>query len=108
MVNLSEKISSVACNLDVDYNEDLEKVERIINENLPAIKSRIPKIVDDIMYLGVCGLGVNYMSLLIVAPCEQVNFEEVERALLRELKLMIDRNGIKKPKPTMYFSEDFA
>ena len=49
------------------------------------------------------GLGVNYMSFLIVANCEQIHYEEVERALLRELKLMIDRNGIKKPKPTMYF-----
>jgi len=108
VVNLSEKLSTVACTLDVDYNEDLEKVEKVINENLPGIKSRIPKVVNDILYLGVCGLGVNYMSLLIIAPCNQANFEEVERALLRELKLMIDRNGIKKPKPTMYFNQDFV
>ena len=60
------------------------------------------------MYLGVCGLGVNYMSLLIVAPCQQVDTDEINRALLRELKLLIDRNGIKKPKPKMYFSQDFV
>ena len=106
VVNLSERLSSVACTLDVDYNENLEKVEKIIHENLPGIQSRIPKIANDIMYLGVSALGVNYMSLLIIAPCEQADFEEVERDLLRELKLMIDRNGIKKPKPTMYFSKD--
>ena len=108
VVNLSEKISTVACNLDIDYSEDLEKVEKIINENLPGIQSRIPKVVNNIMYLGVSAIGVNYMSLLIIAPCNQADFEEVERMLLRELKLMLDRNGIKKPKPTMYFSQDFA
>ena len=106
VVNLSEKISAVACTLDIDYNEDLEKVEKIINANLEGIQSRIPKIVNKILYLGVCGLGVNYMSLLIIANCEQKDYEEVERNLMRELKLMIDKNGIKKPKPTMYFSKD--
>ncbi|MBR2744501.1 MAG: mechanosensitive ion channel family protein [Clostridia bacterium] len=105
VVNLSERISGVPCELNVDYTEDIEKVENIINENLPGIKERIPKI-HDIMYLGVCGLGVNYMSFLIVANCDQLYYEEVERALLRELKLMIDKNGIKKPMPTMYFNKD--
>ena len=108
VVNLSEKLSSAACVLDIDYSEDLEKVEKVLNDNLPDIQSRIPKIINDIMYLGVCGLGVNYMSLLIVANCEQVDCDEVNRMLLRELKLLIDKNGIKKPKPTMYFSQDFA
>ena len=108
VINLSEKLSSVACTIDIDYSENLERVEAIINSNLDDIQSRIPKIVNKIMYLGVCGLGVNYMSLLIVAPCQQVNCDEVNRALLRELKLLIDRNGIKKPKPTMYFSQDFV
>ena len=105
VVNLSERVSGVPCELNVDYSEDLEKVERIIKENLPGIRSRIPQVTGDIMYLGVCGLGVNYMSFLIVANCDQIYYEEVERALLRELKLMLDRNGIKKPKPTMYFSK---
>lgn len=103
VVNLSEKISAVPCELNVDYSEDLEKIEEIINESLPGIQSRIPHLTGDILYLGVCDLGVNYMSFLIVANCEQIYYEEVQRALLRELKLMIDRNGIKKPKPTMYF-----
>lgn len=106
VVNLSENISAVACEIDIDYSEDLEKVEKIIKDNLEDIKSRIPQIATMITYVGVTSLGVNYMSLLIVADCDQVNYEIVQMALLRELKLMIDRNGIKKPKPTMYFSQD--
>ena len=106
VINLSEKLSAVACEIDIDYNEDLEKVENIIKDNLEDIKSRIPKIATMITYVGVTALGVNYMSLLIVADCNQVNYDEVKMSLLRELKLMIDRNGIKKPKPTMYFSQD--
>lgn len=106
VVNLSERISAVPCELNIDYSENLEKVEKIVNANLPDIQSRIPNTVNEIEYLGVCAIGVNYMSLLIVAYCDQLYYEEVERALLRELKLMIDRYGIKKPKPTMYFSKD--
>ena len=106
IINLSERISAVACEVDVDYSEDLEKVENIIKNNLEDIKSRIPNIHSMITYVGVTSIGVNYMSLLVVADCEQIYFEQVKMALLRELKLMIDKNGIKKPKPTMFFNKD--
>lgn len=106
VVNLSEKLSAVACEIDIDYGEDLEKVERIIKDNLDDIRTRIPKIATMLSYIGVTGLGVNYMTLLVVGDCEQVNYDEVKMSLLRELKLMIDRNGIQKPKPRMYFNQD--
>jgi small conductance mechanosensitive channel len=49
--------------MDASYNEDVERVEAVFARELPAIKERMPQIIDGPWYKGIDGFsqaGVSY------------------------------------------------
>lgn len=70
----------------------LERVELIINENLPAIKQNIPDIAEGPYYMGVSGVTLRFS-----AKCPEIMKFQVERDLNRQIKLIFDKNNINIP-----------
>ena len=105
VLNESKHETYGVCNIDIDYGEDIKKVEEIIKNNLEQISASIPNIIGKINYSGISSLKENGVQLLFTAKCETPNVYGVQRAMNREFKLLFDRYGVKIPFPQITISE---
>lgn len=97
LVNMTSQLSLAISEVDIEYSESLERVELIINENLPAIKQNIPDIAEGPYYMGVSKLGASGVTLRFSAKCPEIMKFQVERDLNRQIKLIFDKNNINIP-----------
>jgi len=100
-VNTSSSLSVAVCLISISYGEDLEKVEKIITDNLAEIGKNIPNIKHGPFYTGVETLGDSSVVLRILARCEELEKYKVARSMNREFKLLFDRNNIEIPFPQL-------
>ncbi len=97
LVNMTSELSLAVCDVDVEYSESLERVEKVIEENLPLIRQKIPSIVDGPYYKGVAQLGASGVTLRFVAQCAEGDKFQTQRDMNRQLKLTFDANDISIP-----------
>ena len=105
VVNQSQDLSVVKCELCIFYDENLENVELKIKKYLPKIKDKIPYIVDGPYYKGVQGMEDSYVTLLFLAKCEEVDFYPAKRALNREIYRMAAEMNIPIPYPQIVLNQ---
>ena len=106
IVNQTKELSVAKCYVSISYGDRIEKVEKIISDNLPAIKEKIPAIVEGPFYKGVTELGESSVNLLFVAKCKESDIYQVQRDLNREIKIVFDDNNINIPFPQITVSYD--
>ncbi len=97
LVNMTGDLSYAISEVDIEYGESLERVEKVIEENLALIKEKIPAIVDGPYYKGVVMLGASGVTLRIVAQCKEDAKFQTQRDMNRQIKLIFDANGIGIP-----------
>lgn len=97
VINQTEEKSIAKCIVGIDYGESLERVEAVINENLPKMKKNIPDILEGPFYRGVTALNTSSVDLLFLAKCEEENIYQVQRDMNRAIKLIFDANDINIP-----------
>ncbi|MBQ7995504.1 MAG: mechanosensitive ion channel family protein [Bacilli bacterium] len=97
LINMTSKLSVAVVQAGIDYGESLERVELVIKNNLERMKTNIPAITDGPFYIGVSDLGDSGVYLKFIANCKEQNRFQVERDLMRELKLIFDENDINIP-----------
>jgi len=98
-VNMSMHRSVAICDILIEHNEDLDRVDKIIQDNFVAIAERIPAITEGPNYIGVAEITPNGQLLRIIAKCEEGNRPATVRALNREFKILFDKHKIKIAKP---------
>ncbi len=101
IINLSEDLSSAISEISIEYSADIDKVEEIIKSSLPQIKEKIPEIIKGPRYDGVEQLGDSAVVVRVVAHCEEKDRINVRRVLNKELKRVLDENGINIPFPQL-------
>ena len=106
IVNQTQELSVAKCYVGISYGDRIEKVEKIIADNLPAIKEKIPAIVDGPFYKGVSELADSSVNLLFVAKCKETDIYQVQRDLNREIKIVFDDNNVNIPFPQVTVSYD--
>ena len=99
LINMTSKLSTAICDISISYSADIEKVEKVIAANLPAIKKRHKSIVNGPTYVGVQSLSDSAVILRVIAECNETMRYQVQRDINRELKLIFDKNGISIPFP---------
>ena len=57
VVHMSAHLANVCLEYPICYEEDLERAEKLFIEELKKPDGRIPEIVGELSYLGVCRLG---------------------------------------------------
>ncbi len=97
LVNMTGDLSYAISEVDIEYGENLERVEKIIEENLPAMREQIPAITDGPYYKGVVSLGASGVKLRLVAQCKEDAKFQTQRDMLRQIKLIFDANHISIP-----------
>ena len=99
IINLSAEVSLAISNVSIEYEADLPKVEEIIKAHLPEIKEAIPQIINGPIYEGVEELADSGVIIRIVAEVRERDRLNVNRLMNREVKVLLDKNGINIPFP---------
>ena len=86
------------CTIGIDLKESLERVEGVIERELPIIHDNLCAITGDFVqgpnYMGVRAIDGDCITLSFNIMCKGVYYAMMQRALNAELKKMFDRNGI--------------
>ena len=93
-INMTEKLSIANCDIQIEYGEDLGKVESVVEEAFSTMGPKIPELREGPYYLGISGMTENGVLLTFTARCEEGAKYRVERALYRQIKLLFDANEI--------------
>lgn len=104
IVNQTQDLSVAKCYVGISYGDRIERVEKIIADNLPKIKEKIPSIVEGPFYKGVTELADSSVNLLFVAKCKENDIYQVQRDLNREIKIVFDDNNVNIPFPQVTVS----
>lgn len=104
-INTTTSLSKAVCEISIGYDEDIERVELIINKNLHEIRNNIPKIVEGPYYVGVQNLGDSSVVLRIIALVYENDRYNVARSLNREMKILFDKNNVSIPFPQLVVHE---
>lgn len=99
VVNMTKGSSYASYDMDIEYGESLERVENILEKELPNIRRRLPAIEDGPFYKGVVSLADNSVTIRVVVQCAETSRGQLERDLRREMKLIFDRYAINIPYP---------
>lgn len=105
VVNMTRRHSFASCDVGIEYGESLERVENILNSELPNIRHRLPSIQAGPFYKGVVSLGDNSVNIRIVAQCAESDRLQLARDLNREMKLLFDRFDISIPFPQIVLNQ---
>ena len=94
VINQSQNNSLAQIYVGIAYDQPLEKVEKVIAENLDSIAQKIPAITGGLSYRGVSKLGDSTVELFFAANCLETDRFQVQRDMNKEIKLLFDANGI--------------
>lgn len=98
-INTSINPSPAICEVSISYKEDIERVEKIIKDNLESFKKKIPDIIEGPYYYGVQKLGDSGITLRLYARSDELKRYSVMRAMNREIKILFDKHKIEIPFP---------
>ena len=94
VVNMSRLRSVVTVKLSVSFNEDIERVEALILNEIKKLPEKIPNIIDGPWYKGIDAVGSSSVDLLVIAFVKEENRFQVTRDLNREFYLMFKKHNV--------------
>ncbi len=100
VINMSKYASTCLMDFRIRATESLEKVEGLLNSELPRIGKGCDDMVGTPVYLGVSQLGsqggvtIPLLTLTIAFNCDQKNYYTVYYYLNRELHNLMENNDI--------------
>ena len=105
ILNMTKDYSVVSCDMSIEYGEDLRYVERVLEEEFPNIKEKLPAIVEGPFYRGVSELADSSVNIRIIVKCTEEDRIQLERDLRRMLKLIFDKHNISIPYPQVVLNQ---
>ena len=97
VVNLSRMRSVASVTLSVSYNEDVERVEALIINEIAELKKKIPNIVDGPWYKGIDNITASSIDFLVLCFVNEDNRFQVTRDLKREFYLLFKKHNVQIP-----------
>lgn len=105
VINMTKQYSFASCDVGIEYGESLERVEHILQKELPLMRERIPSIIDGPFYKGVVALGDSSVNIRLMAQCAESDRVQLCRDLNREVKLLFDHYNIGIPFPQIVLNQ---
>ena len=101
IINHTIENSLAIVDLNVAYNTDLDKLEKIIKDACNTLSKKIENIVGEINCAGVQSLNESSITFRITAITKPLENYQIERILRKEFKKILDDNKIEIPFPKM-------
>ena len=100
--NRSNNLSLAICDIDISYDEDIRKVEKLVAPKLHQIYEKNSNIFRSVpIYKGVQELGDSGVTLRYTVECNESDFFPARRLLNREMKILFDDLKIDVPFPQL-------
>lgn len=97
VINHSLSQSLAVVNFSVAYEEDLNKVEKVLTKLCERLTKELNYLKGDVTLIGITDLADSGVKYRITVETEVMKHYEIERAILKEIKLELDKNNIVIP-----------
>lgn len=97
VINHSLSKSLAIVNVEVSYNEKIEKVEKVLNGLSERLSKEIKDLKGPIIIDGIDDLGDSGIVFRLSVETNPLKNYEIQRKLRREIKLEFDKNNIEIP-----------
>lgn len=101
VTNFSIQNSLAVLDVRVSYDEDFDRVKKVLESALQRAKQEIEQIVADPEIMGVQDLGVSEVLIRVTAECKPMEHFSANRKLRGIIKQVFDEEGIKAPYPRL-------
>ncbi|MBS4175203.1 mechanosensitive ion channel family protein [Bacillus sp. FJAT-49736] len=101
VTNYSIHNSIAVVDINIPYDGNIVKAEKVIEELLPRVSNKYEEIVNHPELLGVQQLGTSDVTLRVIAETKPMSHWHIARCLRKEIKMVLDDNGIKAPFPKL-------
>ena len=95
VLNMTKETSVAMANIGLEYGQDFEYVEEVLERELPLLKENNKQILDGPTSLGITDMQERRYVITIMARCSEQYIREVNRYLNKELLQIMYRNGIR-------------
>ncbi len=106
VINYSVSKSLAVVNVEVSYDSDLNKVEKVLTNLFEKVEKENKNIKGKINIDGVDELGNSGITIRISVETTPLKNYEVERKLRKEIKMEFDKHGIEIPYPQVVIHND--
>ena len=104
VLNMTQEASWAMTYIDIEYGQDLNYVEEVLERELPKLRDSNPRITGGPMYMGVQNLKDSGVELLVCCNCNEQDILSVRRYLNKGVLQIFYDNGINVPFPNVTIS----
>ena len=97
VTNFSLNNSLAIIDIAISYGEDIERAEKVISEALGKMPIQYEELTKAPELLGIQTMGPNEIVLRVIAETLPMKQSGVTRGIRKDIKLILDANGIKAP-----------
>lgn len=94
VINQTKDNSVAKCYLNVNYEEDLDKVQEVADQELATASKKIKGLLSNIEYRGVSEFSSSGVTLFFLAKCKEADIFQIQREMNKVLKQMLEKHGI--------------
>ena len=95
VLNMTHLNSWCKVEFNVSKEESLNRMEELLERDLPKIGERISEIISGPYYKGVLSFGKDGLKFSVTAECKERDYHRVQRKLTGELNRMLEENQVK-------------
>jgi len=99
IINYSCSYSLAIVDVSVSYEDNLEKVEKTLQELADRLSKELPNLKGPVEVLGVQSLDSSAVIYRMTAKTKSLEHIKTERLMRKEIKLCLDKEKIKIPYP---------
>ncbi len=96
VINLSQEKAGVKIEVPTGYEEDCEKVEKVLKQVIEQAK-KIPNVYSDSKYLGIESYNDSSITYSFIIYCKQTERWDIKRRVLKIVKEFYEQENIKIP-----------
>ena len=97
LINYNGDVAREILKIPVPYELDLLELEKLFDRELPLMSEKIPELIQPPKYQGVNSFEDSCILIRIALYCDPMSPGKARRAVLREFKLLFDREKINIP-----------
>ncbi len=99
VINYSNTNSLAIVDIPVAYEENIDNIEKVLNELFSKLSKKLPHLRKDITIWGVEELADSSVIIRAVAETDPMEHFNVQREIRKAVKQEFDKKGIKIPYP---------